>query len=71
MKDFGHLLLSDYEFDKIITGVAIKAPEDLLNVSENTLVRLYDKQNKFVGLGETRGDKVFPKRLISTENIRE
>jgi len=32
---------------------------------------LYDKQNKFVGLGETKGDKVFPKRLINTKNIRE
>ena len=54
MKDFGSLLLSDYELDKVITGVAIKAPEDLLNFSENILVRLYDKQNKFVGLGEKR-----------------
>ena len=71
LKDFGSLLLSDYELDKVITGVAIKAPEDLLNFSENILVRLYDKQNKFVGLGETRGDKVFPKRLINTKNIRE
>ena len=71
LKDFGSLLLSDYEFDKVITGVAIKAPEDLINFSENILVRLYDKQNKFVGLGETRGDKVFPKRLINTKNIRE
>ena len=71
LKDFGSLLLSDYELDKIITGVAIKAPEDLLNFSENILVRLYDKQNKFIGLGEMRGDNVFPKRLINTENIRE
>ena len=71
LKDFGHLLLSDYELNKIITGVAIKAPEDLLNFSENILVRLYDKQNKFIGLGEMRGDNVFPKRLINTENIRE
>ena len=71
LKDFGSLLLSDYEFDKVIAGVAIKAPEDLINFSENILVRLYDKQNKFVGLGETRGDKVFPKRLINTKNIRE
>ena len=71
LKDFGSILLSDYELDKVITGVAIKAPEDLLSFSENILVRLYDKQNKFVGLGELRGDKVFPKRLINTENIRE
>ena len=71
LKDFGSLLLSDYELDKVITGVAIKAPEDLLNFSENILVRLYDKQNKFIGLGEMRGDNVFPKRLINTENIRE
>ena len=71
LEDFGHLLLSDYELNKIITGVAIKAPEDLLNFSENILVRLYDKQNKFIGLGEMRGDNVFPKRLINTENIRE
>ena len=71
LKDFGSLLLSDYEFDKVIAGVAIKAPEDLINFSENILVRLYDKQNKFVGVGETRGDKVFPKRLINTKNIRE
>ena len=60
-----------YEFDKVIAGVAIKAPENLLNFSENILVRLYDKQNKFVGLGETKGNKVFPKRLINTKNIRE
>ena len=71
LKDFGHLSLSDYELNKIITGVAIKVPEDLLNFSENILVRLYDKQNKFIGLGEMRGDNVFPKRLINTENIRE
>ena len=71
LKDFRSLLLSDCELDKVITGVAIKAPEDLLNFSENILVRLYDKQNKFIGLGETRGDKVFPKRLIDTKNIRE
>ena len=71
LKDFGSILLSDYELDKVITGVAIKAPEDLLNFSENILVRLYDKQNKFIGLGEMRGDNVFPKRLINTENIRE
>ena len=71
LKDFGSLLLSDYEFDKVIAGVAIKAPEDLINFSENILVRLYDKQNKFLGLGETKGDKVFPKRLINTKYIRE
>ena len=35
LKDFGSLLLSDYELDKVITGVAIKAPEDLLNFSKN------------------------------------
>ena len=29
LKDFGSLLLSDYELDKVITGVPIKAPEDL------------------------------------------
>ena len=71
LKDFGSLLLSDYELDKVITGLPIKAPEDSSNFSKNVLVRLYDKQNKFVGLGETKGDKVFPKRLINTKNIRE
>ena len=71
LKDFGSLLLSDYELDKVITGLPIKAPKDSSNFSKNVLVRLYDKQNKFLGLGETKGDKVFPKRLINTKNIRE
>ena len=71
LKGFENLSLSDYELEKVINGVAIQAPEDSFNLSENGLVRLYDKQNKFVGLGETRGNKVFPKRLINTKNIRE
>ena len=71
LKDFGSLLLSDYELDKVMNGVAIKAPEESLNFSGNVLVRLYDKQNKFLGLGEIEGDKVSPKRLINTKNIRE
>ncbi|GIR48417.1 MAG: hypothetical protein CM15mP58_05140 [Burkholderiaceae bacterium] len=62
--------MSDYELDKVITGVPIKAPEGSLNFSRDVLVRLYDKQNKFVGLGETKGNKVF-QRLINTKNIRE
>ena len=71
LKDFESLFLSNHELDKVITGVPIEAPKDLLNFSKNVLVRLYDKQNKFVGLGETKGNKVFPKRLINTKNIRE
>ena len=71
LKDFESVLLSDYELDKVITGVPIEAPKDLLSFSKNVLVRLYDKQKKFVGLGETKGNKVFPKRLINTKNIRE
>ena len=71
LKDFESLLLSDYELDKVITGVPIKASKSSLNFSNNVLVRLYDMQNKFVGLGETKGNKVFPKRLINTKNIRE
>ena len=71
LKDFESVLLSDYELDKVITGVPIKATKDSVESLENVLVRLYDKQNKFVGLGETKGNKVFPKRLINTKNIRE
>ena len=70
LKDFESLLLSDYELDKVITGVPIKASKSSLNFSNNVLVRLYDMQNKFVGLGETKGNKLFPKRLINTKNIR-
>ena len=69
LKDFGRLLLSDFELDKVINGVPIKAPKNLLNFSKSVLVRLYDKQNKFIGLGETKGNKLFPKRLINTKNI--
>ena len=71
LKGFENLSLSDYELEKVINGVAIQAPEDSFNLSENGLVRLYDKQNKFVGLGEIKGNRVFPKRLINTKNIRE
>ena len=71
LKGFENLSLSDYELEKVINGVAIEAPEDSFNLSENGLVRLYDKQNKFVGLGEIKGNRVFPKRLINTKNIRE
>ncbi|MDA9688817.1 tRNA pseudouridine(55) synthase TruB [Betaproteobacteria bacterium] len=71
LKDFRSLLLSDYELDKVMNGLAIKAPEEALDFSENVLVRLYDKQNKFLGLGEIEGDKVSPKRLINTKDIRE
>ena len=71
LQDFGSFLLSDYELDKVMNGVAIKVLEDSFNFSENVLVRLYDKQNKFIGLGEIKGNKVFPKRLINTKNIRE
>ena len=71
LKEFGSLLLSEYELTKVINGVPIKAPENSLNFSKNILVRLYDKQNKFVGLGETKGNKLFPKRLVNTKNIRE
>ena len=71
LKEFGSLLLSDYELTKVINGVPIKAPKNSLNSSKNILVRLYDKQNKFVGLGETKGNKLFPKRLVNTKNIRE
>ena len=60
--------MSDYELDKVINGVAIKA---LKEFSKNDLIRLYDKENKFVGLGEKKGDKIFPKRLINTKNLRE
>ena len=70
LKDFGSLLLSDYELDKVITGVPIKVPDDSLNFSKNVMLRLYDKRNKFVGLGETKGNKLFPKRLINTKNVR-
>ena len=70
LKDFESLLLSDYELDKVITGVPIKVPEDSLNFSKNVMLRLYDKRNKFVGLGETKGNTLFPKRLINTKNVR-
>ena len=71
LKDYGSLLLSDYELNKVITGIPIIAPEDSLNFSKNVLVRLYDKQNQFIGLGETKGNRVFPKRLINTKKIKE
>ena len=70
LKDFGSLLLSDYELDKVITGVPIKVREDSLNFAKNVVLRLYDKRNKFVGLGEKQGNKLFPKRLINTKNIK-
>ena len=37
LKDFGSLLLSDYELDKVITGVPIKAPEGFVKFLEKCL----------------------------------
>lgn len=62
--DYNCIILTNEQGNDLLLGRSIQ-----LNESYNEspqLVRLY-QQDKFIGMGEVRGDKLVPKRLIQTE----
>tara|TARA_B100000963_G_scaffold289741_1_gene259333 strand:+ start:1266 stop:2186 length:921 start_codon:yes stop_codon:yes gene_type:complete len=71
LKDFRSLDLSEKQLGKIVNGVEIEAPFEFEKVADNIVLRLYDDEKKFIGLAETKGNKIFPKRLIGLKNMRK
>ncbi len=70
LKDFASFHLVNTEVARIIDGVAITIPPDYKNSLSSKVIKLYDENKNFIGLGEVRENKIFPKRLINTETIR-
>ena len=63
--------MSEKQLGKIVNGVEIEAPFEFEKVADNIVLRLYDDEKKFIGLAETKGNKIFPKRLIGLKNMRK